>query len=196
MKSKIYLLIAIVLIVQSANAQFSIGAKVGANLNKIDGKSFKEEFNTSYHAGGFAIIGLGEKFSLQPEVLWNQTISKTDTSIKQIPSDAFSAFKNGEVKLDYLSIPVLLNYKFIGNFLTLQAGPQFGILLNKDENLLKNGEQAFKSGDFSMVGGAQIKISKFVGAARYVIGLINISDIDNQDKWKNQGFQLSVGLSL
>ena len=196
MKSKIYLLIAIVLIVQSANAQFSIGAKVGANLNKIDGKSFKEEFNTSYHAGGFAIIGLGEKFSLQPEVLWNQTISKTDTSIKQIPSDAFSAFKNGEVKLDYLSIPVLLNYKFIGNFLTLQAGPQFGILLNKDENLLKNGEQAFKSGDFSMVGGAQIKISKFVGAARYVIGLHNISDIDNQDKWKNQGFQLSVGLSL
>jgi len=196
MKSKIYLLIAIVLIVQSANAQFSIGAKVGANLNKIDGKSFKEEFNTSYHAGGFAIIGLGEKFSLQPEVLWNQTISKTDTSIKQIPSDAFSAFKNGEVKLDYLSIPVLLNYKFIGSFLTLQAGPQFGILLNKDENLLKNGEQAFKSGDFSMVGGAQIKISKFVGAARYVIGLHNISDIDNQDKWKNQGFQLSVGLSL
>jgi hypothetical protein len=196
MKSKIYLLIAIVLIVQSANAQFSIGAKVGANLNKIDGKSFKEEFNTSYHAGGFAIIGLGEKFSLQPEVLWNQTISKTDTSIKQIPSDAFSAFKNGEVKLDYLSIPVLLNYKFIGNFLTLQAGPQFGILLNKDENLLKNGEQAFKSGDFSMVGGAQIKFSKFVGSARYVIGLNNISDIDNQDKWKNQGLQLSVGLSL
>ena len=196
MKSKIYLLIAIVLIAQSANAQFTIGAKVGANLNKIDGKSFKEEFNTSYHAGGFAIIGLGEKFSLQPEVLWNQTVSKTDTSIKQIPSDAFSAFKNGEVKLDYLSIPVLLNYKFIGNFLTLQAGPQFGILLNKDENLLKNGEQAFKSGDFSMVGGAQIKISKFVGSARYVIGLNNISDIDNQDKWKNQGFQLSVGLSL
>ena len=196
MKSKIYLLIAIVLIVQSANAQFSIGAKVGANLNKIDGKSFKEEFNTSYHAGGFAIIGLGEKFSLQPEVLWNQTISKTDTSIKQIPSDAFSAFKNGEVKLDYLSIPVLLNYKFIGSFLTLQAGPQFGILLNKDENLLKNGEQAFKSGDFSMVGGAQIKFSKFVGSARYVIGLNNISDIDNQDKWKNQGLQLSVGLSL
>ena len=196
MKSKIYLLIAIVLIVQSANAQFTIGGKVGANLNKIDGKSFKEEFNTSYHAGAFAIIGLGEKFSLQPEVLWNQTVSKTDTSIKQIPSDAFSAFKNGEVKLDYLSIPVLLNYKFIGSFLTLQAGPQFGILLNKDENLLKNGEQAFKSGDFSMVGGAQIKISKFVGSARYFIGLNNISDIDNQEKWKNQGFQLSVGLSL
>ena len=196
MKSKICFLIAIVLFVQSANAQFTIGAKAGANLTKIDGKSFKDEFNTSYHAGGFAIIGLGQKFSLQPEVLWSQTTSKTDTSLKQIPSDAFSAFKNGDVKLDYLSIPVLLNYKFIGTVLTLQAGPQFGILLNKDENLLKNGEQAFKSGDFSMVGGAQVKISKFVGSARYFVGLNNISDIDNQDKWKNQGFQLSVGLAL
>lgn len=196
MKSKIYLLIAIVLFAQAANAQFTIGAKAGANLYKIDGKSFKEEFNTSYHAGGFAIIGLGQKFALQPEVLWSQTKVKTDTSIRTIPSDAFSAFKNGEVKLDYLSIPVLLNYKFIGNFLSLQAGPQFGILLNKDENLLRNGHQAFKRGDFSMVGGVQIRISKFVGSARYVVGLNDISDIDNKEEWKNQGIQLSVGLSL
>ncbi len=196
MKSKFYLLIAIVLFAQAANAQFTVGAKAGANLMKIDGKSFNDEFNTGYHAGAFAIIGLGEKFALQPEVLWNQTQTKTDTSLRNIPSDAFSSFKNGDVKLNYLSIPVLLNYKFIGNFLSLQAGPQFGILLNKDENLLDNGKQAFKSGDFSMLGGVQIKVSKFVGSARYVVGLNDLNDIDNQDKWKNQGFQLSVGLSL
>ena len=47
-----------------------------------------------------------------------------------------------------------------------------------------------------MVGGAQIKISKFIGSARYVIGLNDISDIDNQDKWKNQAIQLAVGISL
>ena len=49
---------------------------------------------------------------------------------------------------------------------------------------------------FSMLGGVQVKISKFVGSARYVVALKNLSDIDNQEKWKNQGFQLSVGLSL
>jgi hypothetical protein len=196
MKSKIYLLIAVVLLAQTLNAQFTVGVKAGANLLKIDGKSFKEEFKTGYHAGAFAMIGLGDKFGIQPEVLWNQTKTRTDTTIKNLPSDAFSAFKNGEVKLDYLSIPVLLNYKFIGNFLSLQAGPQFGILLNKDKNLLQNGKEAFKGGDFSMLGGAQIKISKFVGSARYVVGLSNLNDIDNQDKWKSQGFQLSVGLSL
>ncbi len=196
MKSKLYVLIAFVHLTQAATAHFNVGFKAGANLTKIDGKSFKEEFNTGYLLGGFAIIGLGEKFALQPEVLYNQTKTKTDTTIRNIPSDAFSAFKNGEVKLDYLSIPVLLNYKFLGNFLTLQAGPQFGILVNKDENLLKNGQNAFKGGDFSMVGGAQIKISKFIGSARYVIGLNDISDIDNQDKWKNQAIQLAVGISL
>ena len=196
MKSKIYLLIAIVMFATAAHAQFTIGAKAGANLTKIDGKSFKDEFNTGYLAGGFAMIGLGPKLAIQPEVLWSQTNTKTDTSLRNIPEDAFSSFKNGDVKLDYLSIPVLLNYKFIGNFLTLQAGPQFGILLNKDENLLDNGKQAFKSGDFSMLGGVQVKISKFVGSARYVIGLNNLNDIDNQEKWKNQGFQLSVGLAL
>lgn len=196
MKSKCYLLFAIVLFATAANAQFTVGAKAGANLTKIDGKSFKDEFNTGYLAGGFAIIGLGPKVALQPEIIWNQTNTKTDTSLRNIPSDAFSAFKNGEVKLNYLSIPVLLNYKFIGNFLSLQAGPQFGILLNKDENLLENGKEAFASGDFSMLGGVQVKISKFVGSARYVIGLNNLNDIDNQEKWKNQGFQLSVGLAL
>jgi hypothetical protein len=196
MKSKIYLLIAVAFLAQTLNAQFTVGVKGGANLTKIDGKSFKEEFKTGYHAGAFAMIGLGDKFGIQPELLWNQTKTRTDTTIKNLPSDAFSAFKNGEVKLDYLSIPVLLNYKFIGNFLSLQAGPQFGILLNKDKNLLQNGKEAFKGGDFSLLGGAQIKISKFVGSARYVVGLNNLNDIDNQDKWKSQGFQLSVGLSL
>jgi hypothetical protein len=196
MKSKIYLLIAVAFLAQTLNAQFTVGVKAGANLTKIDGKSFKEEFKTGYHAGAFAMIGLGDKFGIQPELLWNQTKTRTDTTIKNLPSDAFSAFKNGEVKLDYLSIPVLLNYKFIGNFLSLQAGPQFGILLNKDKNLLQNGKEAFKGGDFSLLGGAQIKISKFVGSARYVVGLNNLNDIDNQDKWKSQGFQLSVGLSL
>jgi hypothetical protein len=194
MKSKLSLLIALVLVAHFSNAQFSIGGKVGANLTKIEGKSFKQEFKTSYLLGGFAIIGLGDKFALQPELLYNQSTSRVDSSFKQVYQNAFA--KNQEIKLNYLSIPVLLNYKFLGNFLSLQAGPQFGVLLNKDKNLLQNGEQAFKGGEFSMVGGAQVKISKLVVSGRYVVGLNNISDIDNQEKWKNQGVQLAVGLSL
>ena len=95
-----------------------------------------------------------------------------------------------------MSIPILLNYKLLGNFLTLQAGPQFGILLDNNKTLLQNGGNAFKEGDFAMVGGAQLKLSAFRVTGRYMVGLNNLNDIDNRDKWKNQGFQLSLGLAL
>src|SRR5439155_18013815 len=106
---------------------------------------------------------------------------------------SFSNYK--DVKLQYLTIPLLLNYK-LGNVLSLQAGPQFGILMNSDKTLLQNGKDAFKGGDFSMLGGAQINISKLRLTGRYVVGLNNINDISDQNKWKHQGFQLSVGLAL
>jgi hypothetical protein len=89
----------------------------------------------------------------------------------------------------------MLNYK-LANILTLQAGPQFGILISQDKNLLENGSDAFKSGDFSVAGGAQINISKLRLSGRYFVGLNDIGDIQDQAKWKNQGFQLSLGLAL
>jgi hypothetical protein len=196
MKTKLLALIAIIFFSQAAMAQFTLGLKVGANLNKIEGQPFSSGFNTGFLAGGFANIGLGSKFSLQPEVLFNQSKTKTDTSVRQLPSDAYSSFKNGDVKLDYLSIPLLLNYNLIGKTVSLQAGPQFGILINKDENALKNGTNAFKTGDFSMVGGVQVKVTKLYLSGRYVVGLNNINDLGSSSKWKNQAWQLSVGLGI
>jgi hypothetical protein len=62
--------------------------------------------------------------------------------------------------------------------LSLQAGPQFGVLMSGGNTLLENGKEAFKSGDLSMLGGAQINISKLRLTGRYVVGLNNISDIE------------------
>ncbi|MER3463426.1 MAG: PorT family protein [Chitinophagaceae bacterium] len=196
MKARLLALIAIAFFSQTAIAQSSLGVKLGANLSKIQGQPFSSGFNAGYLAGGFAIIPLGGKFSVQPEVLFNQSKTKTDTSVLQVSSDAYSSFKNGDIKLDYLSIPLLLNYKLIGNVLSLQAGPQFGVLINKDNNLFKNGQNAFKTGDFSMVGGVQVKITKLYLSGRYVVGLNNINDIGNSNQWKNQAWQLSVGLGI
>ncbi|GAA4754427.1 porin family protein [Flavisolibacter ginsenosidimutans] len=174
-------------------AQFSIGLKAGANIIKIDGKSFNDEFKYGYHLGGFANIGIGGRFSIQPEVLFNQYQTKTDSSFNHIYQNALSGAT--DVKLNYLSIPLLLNYK-LGSLLSLQAGPMFSVLMDHNKNLLQNGEDAFKKGDFSMLGGAQISLGKIKLNGRYVVGLNNINDIDNKDKWKSQGFQLSLGLGL
>lgn len=196
MKTKLSVLIACVILTNVAMAQFDVGIKAGANINKVDGKSFKDEFNYGYHLGGFARIGLGNKFGIQPEVLFNQYQTKTSNNPSDIWDNAGSDVTNKRVKLNYLSIPIMVNYKLLGNFLALQAGPQFGVLINKDETLVRNGQNAFKSGDFSLAAGAQIKILKAVASARYVVGLNDIRDIDNQDKWKNQAIQLSVGLTI
>lgn len=194
MKTKLFGLLALLFLSHAVMAQFRIGAKAGANINKVEGKSFKEEFNYGYHVGGFAEIGLGDKFTLQPEVLFNQYTTTVDSSFRNVYKDLF---KNDQtkVKLNYLSIPLLLNYKLAGP-LYLQAGPQIGILMDQDKNLLENGKEAFKNGEFSMLGGAQLKFSKFRLTGRYVVGLNNINDIDDQDKWKNQAWQLSVGIAL
>lgn len=195
MKTKLSVLVALVLFAQAAMAQLNLGIKAGTNISKIEGKSFKDEFRYGYLLGGFAEIGLGGKLSLQPEVLFNQYQTKVDTTFKSVYQNALEDASSGDVKLNYLSIPVLLNYK-LGNVLSLQAGPQFGVLMNKDKNMLDNGKEAFQNGDFSMVGGAQINISKLRFTGRYVVGLNNINDIDNQNEWKSQAIQLSVGFAL
>ena len=195
MKAKLSVLVVCVLLAQASIAQFRVGIKAGANITKVDGKSFKDEFRYGYHLGGTLEIGLGGKLSIQPEVLFNQYQTRVDSTFKNIYANAADFSNYRDVKLNYLSIPLMLNYK-VGSLLTLQAGPQFGILIDQNKNLLQNGGEAFKNGDFSLTGGAQINISKLRLTGRYFVGLANISDIDNQNEWKNQGFQLSVGLAL
>jgi len=196
MKVRIATLVVALFIMQAATAQFRIGAKVGTNIVKVEGKSFEDEFRYGYHLGGFAEIVLTQdkKLSLQPEVLFNQYSTTLDSSYKEIYEGVINSSQS-KVKLNYLAIPILLNYKLIGP-LQLQAGPAFGILMDQNKNFLQNGADAFKTGDFSMVAGAQLRLSKIYLTGRYVIGLNNINDIDNQDKWKSQVVQLSLGLTL
>ena len=193
MKIKLLTVLACVLFAQVSMAQFTLGIKGGVNLTKIEGKAMSEEFRSGYHVGGFLELPLGGRLGLQPEVLFNQYETRVDTSLKDLSPINFSNYK--DVKLNYLSIPILLNYK-LGNVLYLQAGPQFGVLLSQDKNLLQNGEQAFKNGDFSLLGGAQIRLSKLRLSGRYFVGLNNFSEVSDQNKWKNQGWQLSLGLAL
>ncbi|HVV04687.1 MAG TPA: outer membrane beta-barrel protein, partial [Puia sp.] len=95
-------------------------------------------------------------------------------------------------KLNYLSIPVLLSFR-PAKIISLQAGPQFGILLNQDKDLVDNSKDAFKKGDLSLVGGVQLNLASVVIGGRYVIGLNNINDLPNDNSWKNRGFQVYAG---
>ncbi|MBL0232296.1 MAG: PorT family protein [Chitinophagaceae bacterium] len=194
MKTKLLLIPALMLFSMASMAQFHIGVKAGSNITKVEGKSFKDEFRYGYSLGGFLEIRAGNKLVVQPEVLWNQYATRVDSNYSNVYHNVFNG--NANVKLNYLSIPIVVNYKLIGSFLSLQAGPQFGILIDQKKTALQNGGEAFKHGDLSMLAGLNFKIANLRLNARYAVGLNNISDLPDQGKWTNQGFQVSVGLAL
>lgn len=194
MKSKLTVLIAFCLFSTVGFAQFSLGIKAGANIGKIDGKSFEDEFEYGYLLGAFLELGKG-RLTIQPEVVFSQTQAKVDSNFKVIYQGAFNSAYNDEIKLNYLSVPVVLNYK-LGSLLSIHAGPQFGILMDNNKTLFQNGQDAFDKGELSLLGGAQLKFSKIRVTGRYVVGLNNINDFDEKDKWKSQAIQVSLGLGL
>lgn len=183
-------------VVSIANAQsFHVGAKAGANMTKIDGQSFKDGYELGYQLGGFVEIDFNKNIGIQPELLFSQTNTKVASGFNDIYENIDNAIVGDKVKLSYLSIPLLLRIN-TGELLTFHVGPQFSILMNSDESLLDNGKDAFKKGDLAAVVGAQVNLKAFRIYGRYNIGLSDINDIDNQDKWKNQQIQLGVGIKI
>ena len=168
----------------------TFGIKAGANMGKITGEAFKDAYKLGYHAGAFVTIG-GKKLAIQPELLFNQVNTDTATSFSQI-----TGFNNvSHIQLHYLSIPIMINYN-LANILALQFGPQFGILMDKNKNLVQNGKDAFKSGDFSLAAGLQLKLLKFRVYGRFVGGTTDLNNIGSNDTWKANMIQLGIGLAL
>lgn len=193
MKTKVISFVVILFLTSPSlfSQGFSIGIKGGANMGKIASHSFKDEFALSYHAGVFTTIG-GKKWAIQPEVLLSQV--SADTSSKF--SDIYDFNHIKKIKLTALTVPILLNYN-LNKFITLQAGPQFGVILDQNKDvLLQNGKDAFKKGNFSLAAGIQLNLLKFRIYGRFVGGVTDLKNIEANDTWKVQTIQLGIGLSL
>ena len=192
MKTKLIFFFAIIFFSSTSlyAQKLSIGIKGGANLGKISGQAFKDEFSLGYQVGGYVGINFG-KFGIQPEVLFTQTNVDTSSNFSSIYQ--FNNVNN--IQLKSLSIPIMLNLN-LNKFITIQAGPQFGIILDQDKNLLQNGKDAFKSGNFSLAGGIQLNLLKFKIYGRYVGGLTNLDNVGNAESWKAQNIQVGVGIGL
>ena len=78
----------------------------------------------------------------------------------------------------------------------LQLGPQFGGLINQTVDSLNTNRNIFKKGDLAAVGGLWIQLPFVNIGGRYEVGLNNINDIDNSEKWKSQAFTVFVGVTF
>ncbi|MDB5199691.1 MAG: PorT family protein [Chitinophagaceae bacterium] len=175
---------------------FHIGAKGGININKIQGQSYKSGFNYNYLLGGFMQFNFG-RFGLQPEVNLVQSVSEFSKDANNVYNDLFYGGSQKKAKLNYIKVPLLLNIN-VGEskHVKLQVGPQFGGLLKQAVDSLKANKNLFKTSDFSAVGGVWFQLPFVNLGARYELGLSNVNDIDNKEKWKSQAFTVFVGFTL
>ena len=191
---KKFILLATVFIAFTAKAQekVNIGIKVGQNLTSVNSVAV-DRHTASYHGGVTFQIGLTDKISLVPEVLLSQTKLATNPNIMDVLGD--NRYNLETYHLSYMMVPLLVQVKPFSSLL-LQAGPQYGILIDQKKDGKENAQLAFKEGEFSFVGGAKVNLGGFFVYGRYVVGLQDISALQDQAKWKTRQWQLGIGMSL
>ncbi len=176
---------------------FRIGAKGGVNMNKINGKSYKEGFNFNFQAGVFLQFNFSDRFGLQPEVNFVQTSSEFSNDANDIYYDLFLGGSQKKSKLNFLEVPLLLNIN-VGpsKRVKLQLGPAYGGLLKQTVDSLKNKGDIYKNGEWAAIGGLWIQLPFVNLGARYKLGLTDLNGIDNRQSWKSQSIQVFVGITF
>lgn len=171
----------------SAMAQnISGGIKAGANFTNFTGGDFSglgKKAMVGFHAGGYLNFGLGP-VAIQPELL----VSTAGAKFEDV---------NEEVKLTYVSIPVMVQFKPGGGFY-VEAGPQFGFKISED---VKNStiEDFAKDLDLGVGAGLGYTFGKIGIGGRYIVGLSKVGDFDSgsvDPDFKNSTIQVGLFLRL
>jgi hypothetical protein len=199
---KLLFLMAFLTMVISTYAQTSGGLKAGLNLSSYNGYPGTVKLKPGFHVGGYLSIGLSEKLSFQPELLFSTAGAKAE----EHESGVGFSYEITD-KLAYLSIPLSLQYSF-GKF-NLHAGPQVSFLMSAKEEytesyfdgvdtFTESGEddikEHLKGVDMGLNFGAGYSFGKLGVTARYSLGLSNISEEAEEEAYKlsNYAFQFSV----
>lgn len=189
--------------------KIKLGVKAGLNISSLtsDKNELDSSDKTGFTAGVMAEIPLAKNFSIQPEVLYSQQGMKFSYSDIDVENSHYKS----TIELNYLNIPVMLKY-YVVKGLSVQAGPQIGILLKasnkyQDNFLGYENQETFSLSDYASgidtsvnFGlGYQFK-NKFYADARYNISYSDIfkdanpsgNYIINSDM-KNRVFQITFG---
>ncbi len=168
----------------TVNAQdVAFGIKSGLNVANIRVNNLDADSRLGFHFGGTAELKFGERFSVQPEVLYSQFGAETSDEI---------------LKIDYISIPIMAKYYVIDKF-SFEAGPQFSFLANDELEVINfNGSAALdpqvNSFDLALNLGMGYQFNGGIFfQARYNLGLTNTQSSPDV---KNGLLQLSLGYTF
>ena len=179
----------------TSSSSVRFGVKAGMNVSSLskDEGLDDQKSKIGFNAGVFASIPVAESFTIQPEVLYSQYGSKAE-----------SANYSYSTNLDFITVPVMLQYNFVPNFY-VEAGPEFGLMVSA-KNKIKNesnGASAtsdnYKDGlntfNFGVGIGAGYYFTDNIGVtARYVAGVTDYAKDrpSNSDAVRNNTFQVGL----
>lgn len=200
MKKTLLMISLTIITITAVKSQEKIqfGVKGGINFTNITSNIlYNKEYKTGFHVGALVEIPFGNKFSLQPEILYStQGVDGEVPLIYDLyPGGPVPQPLLGEYKLDYIQIPVLAKIYLIKNF-SLEIGPSFNFLVNDEENYGSISRSNFGSKfEFSGILGISYKLkSRLFGSIRYVNGFTSALNRGsyNEDA-KNFNFQFGIG---
>jgi hypothetical protein len=187
MKQTTLFVASLFLLITAKAQQAHFGLKGGVNKSDLHfNNNTPSDSKVGINLGIFAHIHASKIWAIQPELLYSLE----------------GAQKVGNPRvtynLNYLNVPVLLQYMFDNGF-RLEGGPQIGFLLNARR---KSGDvtaeyNGFKSTAFSIPLGVGYLASSGLGFdARYVFGLSDINDSENGPTIQSNVFQLGIFYQL
>ncbi|MBE7174807.1 MAG: PorT family protein [Mucilaginibacter polytrichastri] len=193
----------------AAQKQTSVGIKAGGNFASLPGLSDVSgyEMNSTilYHGGLYADIGVSDKFSVQPELLYSAQGAE-NTKLTAQGNDGNTYNVSLKYALTYVTLPVILQYQVIPS-LRIGAGPYVGYLISAKEKVKITGTQSenqdtdikedLKKIDAGLGFGASYLVGgQILVYTRYNLGLMNVADNDGTNSIKNSVFQLGIGLQF
>jgi hypothetical protein len=180
-------IVIVAVIFQSCGKPIYIfGALTSSKFYTYNGKSgstYNSQGGVDWYSKLGVQIGLGANIANLSNNLTIQT--EINTSYQGARYEDITQSVNGNINLLYLSVPVLLNYQFKGNFFG-EAGFQPGLLISARDRI--DGHSTFfsdyiKNFDFGITGGFGYKFNDKIGiGVRASLGFLNISVAETDGK--------------
>ena len=184
---KIIIFAAAFFLFANAKAQgVHFGLKGGLNASSLNATPENSDMQTKigFNAGVLAHIhGSNAQWGFQPELYYSAEGAKSKA--------------NSDVKtnLDYLNLPVLIQYMFDNGF-RIEAGPQVGFLLNakaKTGSTTTDIKDNLKGTSFAIPVGVGYLTSTGLGFdARYNFGISDLSKNSGGTKLRSNVFQFGI----
>lgn len=176
--------------------KMAYGVNVGLNYSSGYGNGLDGKLNLGYGGGIWSRYSISKTFKFQPELWLTQyNYTKADDFDKYYMNDVGRIGADTKIRLANINLPLLMKYEMMP-WLSVFAGPQVGLVVFEDENLRKDGVDAFKKSELSLLGGAEVNLGSVGFFGRFTQGLSDISNMGNRYKWNSQHVDFGISLKI